>query len=69
MDFYSARLLFIILVADGPGRKRNHYDESVIVFRAKDLGHLLREAKPLREGLRPVSELLSRLTQICLAVL
>lgn len=36
MDFYSARLLYVILVADGPGKKRNHYDETVIVFRAKD---------------------------------
>ena len=36
MDFYSARLLYISLVADGPGKKRNHYDETVIVFRAKD---------------------------------
>lgn len=36
MDFYSARLLYIILVADGPGKKRNHYDETVIVFRARD---------------------------------
>ena len=32
--FYSARLLFIILVADGAGKKRNHYDESIVVFRA-----------------------------------
>jgi len=47
MDFYSARLLFIILVADGPGRKRNHYDESVIVFRARDFGHAFKRALEL----------------------
>src|SRR4051812_26481167 len=32
--FYSARLLFIILVEGGPGKKRNHYDETVVVFKA-----------------------------------
>ncbi len=32
MHFYSARLLFIVLLADGPGRKRNRFDGSVIVF-------------------------------------
>ena len=47
MDFYSARLLFIILVADGAGRKRNHYDESVIVFRAKDYGRAFKRALEL----------------------
>jgi len=47
MDFYSARLLFIILVASGTGRKRNHYDESVIVFRAKDFGHAFKRALQL----------------------
>jgi len=47
MDFWSARLLFIILVADGAGRKRNHYDESVIVFRAKDFGHAFKRALQL----------------------
>ena len=47
MDFYSARLLFIILVADGGGRKRNHYDESVIVFRAKDFSHAFKRALEL----------------------
>jgi hypothetical protein len=50
MDFYSARLLFIILVADGRGRKRNHYDESVIVFRAKDFSHAFRRALQLGRG-------------------
>lgn len=47
MHFYSARLLFIILVADGPGRKRNHYDDSVIVFRARDFGHAFKRALQL----------------------
>ena len=35
MDFYSARLLYVILVNNGKARKRNHFDESVVVFRAK----------------------------------
>jgi hypothetical protein len=47
MDFYSARLLFVILVADGPGRKRNHYDDSIVVFRAKDFGHAFKRALQL----------------------
>ena len=47
MDFYSARLLFIILIAAGPGRRRNHYDDSVIVFRAKDYDHAFERALEL----------------------
>lgn len=47
MDFYSAKLLYIILVDDGKARKRNHYDESVIVFRAKDLDHAFERALEL----------------------
>ena len=47
MDFYSARLLYIILVADGPGRKRNHYDESVIIFRARDFNNAFERALEL----------------------
>jgi len=47
MHFYSAKLLFIILVADGPGRKRNLYDDSVIVFRARDFGHAFKRALQL----------------------
>ncbi|MBL9185127.1 MAG: DUF4288 domain-containing protein [Verrucomicrobiaceae bacterium] len=35
MDFFSARLLYIILVTDGKKRKRNLHDESVVVFRAR----------------------------------
>ena len=41
MGFYSARLLYIILVDDGRSRKRNHYDESVVVFRARDFDHAM----------------------------
>lgn len=44
MDFFSARLLFIILVGDGRSKKRNHYDETVIVFRAKDQEHAFKLA-------------------------
>ena len=44
MDFYSARLLHIILVADGVAKKRNHYDESVIVLRASDHDHAFERA-------------------------
>ena len=47
MDFYSARLLFIILVNDGRPRKRNHYDEVVIVFRARDLNSAFKQALKL----------------------
>jgi hypothetical protein len=47
MNFYSARLLFVILVADGPGRKRNHFDESVIVFRASDFKDAFKRALEL----------------------
>jgi|GEM_PF-3313588 len=35
MNFYSARLLFIILIDDGKPRRKNQFDESVIVFRAR----------------------------------
>ena len=37
MDFYSARLLYVVLVDDGRSRKQQLYEESVIVFRARDL--------------------------------
>ncbi len=42
MDFYSARLL-----ADGVGKKRNHYDEIVVVFRATDYDHAFKRALEL----------------------
>jgi hypothetical protein len=45
--FYSARLLFIILVDDGPGKKRNRYDESVVVFKATDFDHAFTRALEL----------------------
>ena len=54
MDFYSARLLFIIVVDDGRPRRRNHYDESVIVFRARNFDHAFRRALDLG-GTREVS--------------
>jgi hypothetical protein len=44
MEFYSARLLFIVLVDDGRPRKTNLYDESVVVFRARDLKEAQRKA-------------------------
>ncbi len=44
MDFYSARLLFMILVDDGKPKKKNSYDESIVVFRAKDYNHALERA-------------------------
>ena len=44
MEFYSARLLFIILVGDGRAKKKNDYDESVIVFRARDFDHAFERA-------------------------
>jgi hypothetical protein len=47
MDWYGARLLFVILVDDGKSRKRNHYDESVIVFRARNLDHAFQRALEL----------------------
>jgi hypothetical protein len=36
MDYYSSRLLYVVLVNDGRPRRRNHYDESTVVFRARD---------------------------------
>jgi hypothetical protein len=34
MPYYSARLLYYILVADGPPRRRQHCDETVVLFQA-----------------------------------
>jgi len=42
--FYSARLLFIILVDDGKPKKRNRYDETVVVFAARDFDHAFERA-------------------------
>ena len=33
-EYYSARLLYIILVDDGRPKKKNHFEESIIVFKA-----------------------------------
>ena len=45
--FFSARLLLIILVDDGKLRKRNHYDESTFIFRARDFEGALKRALSL----------------------
>lgn len=47
MDFYSARLLFVILVDSGRPARRQSYDDSVIVFRAKSYRHAFRRALEL----------------------
>jgi hypothetical protein len=44
MEFYSARLLFIILVDDGRPKKKNHFDESVVVFLARNLSDAFKRA-------------------------
>src|SRR4051812_32108221 len=47
MDYYSSRLLYVILIDDGRPRRRNHYDESIILFRARDFQHALARALEL----------------------
>ena len=47
MEFYSARLLHIILVDDGKPRKRNRYNETVVVFKARDYEHAFARALEL----------------------
>ena len=44
MDFYSARLLYIILVGTKRATKRCSYDDSVVVFRARSYAHAFRRA-------------------------
>jgi hypothetical protein len=44
MNFYSARLLLVILVDDGKPRKTNNWDEIVVTFRARDLAHAFTRA-------------------------
>ena len=44
MTFYSARLLFVILIDDGKPRKRHDWDEIVVVFRARDFGQAFERA-------------------------
>jgi len=50
MDYYSARLLYIILVDDGRPRRRNLHDESVVVFRARDFDHAFERALEFGRG-------------------
>jgi hypothetical protein len=47
MEFYAARLLFVILVDDGRPKKKNHFDESVVVFRAKNFADAFKRALKL----------------------
>ena len=54
MEFYSARLLFVILVNDGRPKKRNHFDESVVVFCAKNFTAAFKRA--LRLGKKQESK-------------
>jgi hypothetical protein len=42
-EYYSARLLYVILVDRAP-KKKNHYDESVIVFKATDFSNAFAKA-------------------------
>jgi len=44
VDFYTARLLFVSLVESNRAKKSNLYDDSVIVFRAKDFAHTFERA-------------------------
>jgi len=50
MEFYSARLLFVILVDDGRPKKKNHFDESVVVFRAKNFTDAFKRALKLAKS-------------------
>jgi hypothetical protein len=47
MNFYSARLLFIITVDDGKPKRRHDYNELVILFRARDFDHAFEKALEL----------------------
>src|SRR5438046_1650043 len=47
MDYYSARLLFIILVGAPRASRRHDYDESVVVFRARSYDAAFRRALAL----------------------
>lgn len=44
MDYYSARLFMIILVDDGKPKKKNLYDESIVVFKADNHDHAFERA-------------------------
>jgi hypothetical protein len=43
VDFYSARLQFVVLV-EGQRHKTNLWDESIVAFRARDYGHAFQRA-------------------------
>lgn len=47
MKFYSARLLYIILIDNQRSRRRNDYDETVVLFRANDFDHAFKRALEL----------------------
>ena len=47
MSFYSARLLYLILVNDGRPKRRQQSDETVVVFRARGYEHALERALAL----------------------
>jgi len=44
VTFYSARLLFVVLVDDGRPRKTHTWDEVVVTFRARDFDHAFARA-------------------------
>ena len=44
MKWYSARLLYIILVDSKRPRRRNSYEDRAILFRARDRKHALNKA-------------------------
>lgn len=44
MDFYSGRLMLVILIDDGRPRKTNDWDEIVVTFRARNFDHAFARA-------------------------
>ncbi len=44
VDFYSARLSFIVFVDGGRAQKKNTWDDMIVVFRAKDPEHAFERA-------------------------
>jgi hypothetical protein len=44
MNFYSAKLFFIVLIDDGKPKGKRTFEESVVVFRAKDFDHAFERA-------------------------
>jgi hypothetical protein len=47
MDYFSASVVTIVLVRGAPAKRRNHYDRSVIVFRARGVKDAVRRATAL----------------------